>query len=142
MDNIRQLEIFYRKMTKHLHEWLPEGIIQVDIELLQTLNLLNFPVKDLPDSPLARHFHVIETEEKITLINEEYVIWIVPGVQKGIPITYTFIALNRSHELKLELCFETAGVYNTSRLVLRILEKYLTDISENEALIEKMESMS
>jgi hypothetical protein len=39
----------------------------------------------------------------------------------------------------LELCFITSGVYNTSRLVLRVLEKFLVEIEENEKLLKTLE---
>jgi hypothetical protein len=42
------------------------------------------------------------------------------------------IALNQKGIPRLELAFLTTDVYNTSKLVLRILEKFLHEIQENE----------
>ena len=55
---------------------------------------------------------MIETTEKITLINDEFVIWIVPEKVNNSATTYTLIALNRNDGPQLEVTFITSGVYN------------------------------
>ncbi len=105
---------------------------------MQKLDLLSYHLPGSYDTSLTRYFHVIETEEKITLINEQYIVWIVPGKIDNVSITYTMIALNLPTEAKLELVFSTSGVYNTSKLVLRVLEKYLSEIQENEDFMSRL----
>jgi len=139
MHNINALEETYKKFTQHLTDYLPEGLMQVDIDLLQKLNLISLSnKKDHPS--LTQYFHVVESAEKITLVNDQFIVWIVPENNKGTTCTYVLIALNNDEEAHLETGFVTSGVYNTSRLVLRILEKLLFDIQENEDLLEKYES--
>ncbi len=138
MDNISVLEECYKKYVNDLGAWLPEGIADVNLKLLDELELLDYYEEDSHDPELTRYFHVLETEEKITLINDEFVVWIVPDLSNEIPYTYTLIALNQPSHPKLEVAFTTTGVYNSSKLVLRVLEKYLKDIQENEDWISKM----
>lgn len=138
MDDLTLLEESYNKYIKNLGNWLPEGIIEVDIELLHRFRLLNFfHNRSFEEESLTRYFQVIESNEKITLVNDHFVIWIVPENQNDSPTTYTLIALNINDQPHLELAFSTTGVYNTSRLVLRVLEKFLAEIHENEEMLKK-----
>ncbi len=138
MNNIEKLEACYKKFTKDILKSLPEGITEVDIVLLQECNLLNLDEEVAgDDDALTRYFHVIETDEKITLVNEQFAVWIVPENVNGVSKTITFIALNTGKEPKLEAAFCVAGVYNTSKLVLRVLEKLLQDIMETEETINQ-----
>lgn len=134
MNNITIIEESYRKYIKDINKWLPEGVVDVDLPLLQKLGLLNYHDPLKRDPRLTRYFHVLESNDKITLINEIFVVWIVPDKIGASAVTYTLIALNPSHP-HLELAYSTTGVYNSSRLVLRVLEKFLEEIQENEDLI-------
>lgn len=134
MDDIQAIERCFKKIADNLTDWIPEGIVEVDIELLQKLDLLNINA-EMENDELTRYFHVIESHEKITLVNDQFVVWIVPDLIEGIPITYTIIALNKGTFPHPEVAFATSGVYNTSRLVLKVLEKYLHDILENEDIL-------
>lgn len=118
--------------------WLPEDIITVDLNLLQRLHLLNHAGEEEQDPSLTRYFHVIESDEKITLINEQFVVWIVPEKVEEVAITYTLVAVNKKSEPELQLAFVNTGVYNTSKLVLNVLEKLLQDIQENEETLKKL----
>ncbi|ADI38869.1 hypothetical protein [Waddlia chondrophila] len=140
MHNMQYLENYYRRSIKNISENLPEDIIQVDLKLLHQLDLMNYYDSNDSDPSLTRYFHVIETDEKITLVNEDFIVWIVPEKINGNMMTYTLIALNTPNEPQLQMCFVTSGVYNTSRLVLRLLEKYLSEIQENETLINGLNS--
>lgn len=135
MDNISLLEECYKLYSRDLQAWLPEDIVDVDLEVLWEMNLVEYLDESNRDPSLTRYFHVIETEEKITLVNDEFVVWIVPEIVDGSPKTFTLIALNDRSHPKLAMAFTTCGVYNTSKLVLRVLEKYLMEIQENERSI-------
>ena len=136
MINPTKLESCFKSYIKNLKKWVPEDIIIVDLQLLQEHHLLHYHDPAYNDPTLTRYFHVIESEEKITLINDDFVVWIVPDKIDDAPITYTLIAINRDETPELELCFITAGVYNNSKLVLRLLEKKLLEIEENEQLLK------
>jgi hypothetical protein len=138
MDNPAVLEACYKKYIDNITKWLPDGMIPVDLVLLHHLDLLHYHDRTPIDPHLTRFFQVIESEEKITLVNDEFVVWIVPEKQDEIPVTYTLIALNKKDHIQLELGFSVSGIYNTSKLVLSILEKYLYEIQVTEDLLAKL----
>ena len=138
MNKPSNLETYYKRYINDLGKWLPDGIINVDINLLHKLNLLHFHKKETMDSALTRYFQVIESDGKLTLANEQFVIWIVPEKLEMAAVTYTLIALNKHDDIQLELAFVTSGVYNNSHLVLRLLEKFLLDIQGTEDVLDKL----
>lgn len=138
MHNLSLIEEHYKKYIKNLHQWIPEGIQVVNLSLLHRLDLLHFQYLENRDPVLMRYFHMIESPEKITLVNDEFVVWIVTDNVDTIPLTYTLVALNQGEQLKLELAFIASGVYNSSNLILRILEKFLLEIQENERMLSKL----
>lgn len=146
MHNLKLIEEFYQKITNQMKDLLPEGIIPIDLELLHRYNLLHFDPIALNSSTLnhmTQYFHVVESENKITLINDEFIVWIMPEFIEEGKTTYVLIALNRQEqEPQLQLGFSATGVYNTSHMVLKVLENYLTEIRETENLIQRYETPS
>ncbi len=139
MDKIAELDSSYEKFMNHLPELVPDGIVHIDLQLLQKLGLLHEEVDVDNSSSLTRFFHVVESKDKITLFNEQFVTWIVPEKINDEPHTLVLVALNFPHKPKLEMAFSMSGIYNTSRLVLRVLEKFLADIQENEDLLSSLQ---
>ena len=140
MDKIAELDSSYEKFMNHLPELVPDGIVHVDLQLLQKLGLLHEEIDNDNSSSLTRFFHVVESKEKITLFNDQFVIWIVPEKINNEPHTLVLVALNFPPKPKLDMAFSMSGIYNTSRLVLRVLEKFLADIQENEDLISNLQN--
>lgn len=138
MYDIKQLEKHFNRYIDNLNDHLPEGVTNVDIDLLKRFDLLNYHDSENNEQALTRYFHVIESNDKITLINDDFIVWIVPEKLHEVPFTYTLIALNHPDQPQLEICFVTTGVYNTSRLVLRVLEKFLFETQENEEFIKQI----
>lgn len=139
MSDIADLEARYQGFIKSLPDWLPDGIETVDLEVLQRLNLLNAEEHGADVmTQLTKYFHIVEAPDKITLYNEKFVSWIIPQLVDHKPITFTLIAIRNGEDLEPELGFMTAGVYNSSRFVLRILERTLMDIQENQDMLEKL----
>jgi hypothetical protein len=132
MNDIGLLEECYKRYVTNLASSSPEGILQVDMKLLKTLNLADTCYMQMPEYELNYSFHFLETEEKITLWNDRFMVWIVPESQDGQTSTYVMIALKQNPQPKLELVFVANGVFNNSQLILRILEKFLSEIEENE----------
>lgn len=137
MHDIRLIEEYYNKFITNLNQWIPEGLYNVDLELLNRFDLLHFQHIETVDTLLTDSFQIVETNEKLTLINNEFVIWIVPSELESNPSTYAMIAINKSDHLKLEVAFIASGVYNTSKLVLRLLEKFLEEIHADELMLSK-----
>ncbi|MEI8124239.1 MAG: hypothetical protein WCG42_00610 [Parachlamydiaceae bacterium] len=142
MNDPIMLEACYKRYIEDIGKWLPDGIVDVDLELLQQLDLLRFHPPGVKDSGLTRYFHVIEADEKLTLINDQFVIWIVPEQIDMVPVTFTLIAFNKENEVQPELGFTTSGIYNNSQLVLRLLEKFLQEIQNTQDLLEKIAKQS
>lgn len=142
MNNLTIIEEHYQKYKKNLSYWLPEDIVNVDINLLQKFDLIYDEEKEEDeeplDSPLSPSFQIIESYDKMTLINPQFIIWITAEKINGISATLSLIALNAKEAPHLELAFIAAGVYNSSRLVLRLIEKFLIEIEENEKLLSNL----
>lgn len=139
MSDIAHLEARFQRFISSLPEWLPDGVQNVDLAFLHRLQLLSAEEEsqDIMTS-LTRHFHVVEAPDKITLFNEQFVAWILPQVIEQTPMTFTLIALQSEEGPIPETAFVTIGVYNTSRYVLRILERLLEEIHENEVAIRQI----
>lgn len=138
MHNIKTLEKYYNKYLKNLSNLTSDSFILINLKQLHDLELLEFHQIKSMDFGLTRYFQVVETPDKITLVNDEFIIWIVPENIENQSITYSIVALNTGKEPKFELAFLLSGVYNTSHLVLSVLERYLLEIQENEELIHKL----
>ena len=140
MLNPIQIENLYKDYSNDLAKWAHDGIISININVLHELGLLH-DLSDSKDDPddLAQYFHVIESAEKVTLFNEQFIIWIVPKMEQDIPITYVLIALNSDEKVNLEVVFSTAGVYNTPKYVLKVLQFFLLDMLETEATLTAIE---
>lgn len=135
MNDLALLEECFKKFILNLERWAPEGIIEVDIRLLEQLDILDAYNQNPHDYQLTHSFQFIESDDKITLLSDQFVVWIVPENIDGAMATFTLIAINHPHHPKLELVFVTKGIYNTSNLVLRVLEKLLIEIQDNETAL-------
>src|SRR4029078_4113648 len=94
MINPKELEEAFSEFSTHLQKWVPEGVINVDLKLLQELDLLNHSEweNSVSDSNLTQYFHIIETQDKVTLFNDQFAIWIVPQLVNDTSSTTTYIA--------------------------------------------------
>ena len=133
-----QIEEIYQEYTKDLANCLPDGIISIDLELLHNLGILE-KLQEENEDDFTQYFHVIETPEKVTLFNEQFIVWIVPKTEQEIPLTYVLIAFKNPSKTSLEVVFTTSGVYNTPKYVLKVLQFYLLDMLETEATLTAIE---
>jgi len=136
MLNPNEIEKLYEKYSSNLADLAHDGIINVDLALLHELKLLNDAnqIKDDPED-ITQYFHVMESPEKVTLFNDQFLIWIIPKTEQEVPVTYVLIALNSQNNFNLEIVFTTSGVYNTPKYVLKVLQYYLLDMLETEAAL-------
>lgn len=136
-----ELEEAFVEFSQNLPKHIPDGVITVDLHMLQELGLLKHDEFDQSTTheDLMHYFHVLETADKVTLFNEQFAVWILPQVIGEISLTLTFIALlQQNNKPHLELVFSTAGVYNTPKFILKILEHFLTEVIDTEALISSI----
>ncbi len=117
---------------------VPDGITSVDLKLLRDLGLLDGEEEEEDSEEFPHQFHVIETDEKVTLFNDEFAIWIVPKMIDGLPTTLTLISLLIDENPKLEIVFATSGIYNTPKFVLKVLRYYLSEVLDTEEAISSM----
>jgi hypothetical protein len=135
-----QIEQTYKQFMDNLSNWAHDGIVHIDLHALHELGILASMQSDISDpDDLTQYFHVIESVEKVTLFNDQFIVWIIPRMDEEIPMTYVLIALNYPEEAHLEIVFTTAGVYNTPRYVLRVLQHYLLDMLETEATLTSIQ---
>ncbi len=132
------LDLYYFTFSNNINRWLPEGFTEIDLSLLHKYNLLDFDEEGAPAKNISHFFHMIESEEKLTLFNEQFIIWIVPDNNEEFPSTYTLIAIRQGDKVHLEVGFRTRGVYNTSHFLLNFLEHFLDEIKENEETLERL----
>jgi len=140
MLNPVQIEEAYKEFVGNLSNWAHDGVAFIDLQFLHDQGILNQLQEDQgePDD-LSQYFHVIESVEKVTLFNEQFIVWIIPKVDDEQPITYVLIALNHPEKAHLEVVFATRGVYNTPRYVLKVLQHYLEDMLETEETLTLFE---
>ncbi|MDN3507147.1 MAG: hypothetical protein P0S96_07960 [Simkaniaceae bacterium] len=134
-----EMEDAYAEFTTNFKKWAPDGIIEINLETLCEMGLLNkddFDEEE-PDD-VTQYFHVTETPDKITLHNEKFAIWIVPEMVNDIPTTHTYISQLNKKKPHLELVYATAGVYNTPKFILKVLQHFLIDVIDTEAIISSI----
>ncbi len=137
MINPSILEEAYQEFSKNLSKWVHDGVIPVDMKLLNDLGLLNHAELDhsISDDHLNHYFHIIETPEKVTLFNDQFAIWIVPELIEELPTTTTLIALLQANKPHLEIVYTNSGVYNTPKYILKVLQHFLAEVQDTEAVI-------
>ncbi len=135
--NPAELDEAFKEFSENFKKWVPDGIIAVNLQLLNELDLLNTSYLD-EASDLSHTFHVIETQEKVTLFNQQFAIWIVPKLIDQTPSTLTYIALLNHSKPHLELVFSTSGVYNAPKYILKILQHFLREVIDTEAIISSI----
>ena len=136
MLNPMQIEETYKEFINDLPHWAHDGILSIDLQTLHEQGLLDNLYDDHGDpDDLTQYFHVIESVEKVTLFNEQFIIWILPKTEIEQPMTYVLIASNHLDAINLEIVFTTKGVYNTPRYVLKVLQHFLMDILDTEAAL-------
>ncbi len=140
MINPKVLEEAYLEFSKDLSKWIHDGIIQVDMKLLNDLGMLSNAELEqgVSDAHLSHYFHIIETDDKVTLFNEQFAIWIIPELIEETPTTTTLIALLQGDKPHLEIAYTNSGVYNTPKYILKILQHFLSEVQDTEAVISSI----
>lgn len=141
MINPTILEEAYQEFSKDLSKWAPDGVMHVDLKLLNDLGLLNHAEWEhsISDAHLNHYFHIIETSDKVTLFNEQFAVWIVPQLVGETPTTTTLISLLQGNKPHLEIVYLTSGVYNTPKYILKILQHFLAEVQDTEAVISSID---
>ncbi|GEM_PF-3498845 len=113
-----------------------ESELSVNLTLLGELDLLCCHYYNHGEPEFTQLFSVVESEDKITLINHQFVVWIIPEKSFLNSKTRIIIALNQEYP-EFELSFTTSGVYNSSRIIMCVLDKLLNEIEETELVLKE-----
>lgn len=141
MLSIDEINAYYAYMEQHTSDLIPDGVIDVDLKLLQSLDILN-PNQPLGDSSAKELLQAIDSGGRITLFNDRFVLWIIPQSAILPPSTTVILARCTDKTIKPEVAFKTAGIHNQSKTILQIIDRYLIDIQETEEVLEKFEKSS
>lgn len=140
MQNPMQIEQVYKDFMSNLPKFAHDGILSINLSFLHDHGLLEALGTNEDDSEdLTQFFHVIESPEKVTLFNEHFIVWIIPKMEQGQPVTIVLIASNQEEKAQLEIVFTTYGVYNSPRYVLKVLQHFLADMLETEETLTLFE---
>jgi hypothetical protein len=134
-----QLEEAYKNFTTNLSKWAPDGCLHVDLKLLQDLGLLGDWESSSPSESLNQQFHVVETSDKVTLFNKQFVVWITPQLQPDISSTIIMLALIQNLQPHLEVVYVTSGVYNTPKYILKLLQHFMNEVIDTEKILSSIE---
>jgi hypothetical protein len=139
--NSIQLEEAYKNFTENLPKWAPDGCLHVNLQLLQDLGLLDEwnAQTPSPSESLAQQFHVIETSDKVTLFNKQFVVWITPQLHTDASSTLVMLALVQNLQPHLEVVYMTSGVYNTPKYILKVLQHFMTEVIDTEDTLSNIE---
>jgi hypothetical protein len=127
MSDPKVLEEHFQNFIKNLPAFLPDGVAVVNIKLIEELGLLK--IEDLEK----------ETPDKITLYNDTFGIWIMPQNQETSSKTFIFIGVIQNKQPHLEMAFCTEGVFNTPKYIMKILQHYLNEVQDVQAVIASMD---
>lgn len=135
MISPEKLEKYFHQFTDDLSKWIQDGIQNIDHAFLKEagINVDNNDSNSLDDLPF--YFHVIETDEKVTLFNNQFIVWIIPKIVNDESLTYTLICYLHENEPKLEIVFTTKQEFNSPKLLIKTLRYYLTEMIDTESEI-------
>jgi hypothetical protein len=129
-----KLEEYFEKFIEDPNYWIQDESIDINLEMLKDWGLLNQTEEEenLLQDQFPFYFHVLENDSKVTLFNNQFIVWIIPEIMDENPCTKVMIALIKDHDLKLEIVYNTIGVYNTPKYVLKTLRHFLTEVIDTE----------
>lgn len=129
--NLDFLEQFYRQSICNIGAAFPEGYVDI-------ADVLSRSPESSADffNRQANDFIIAESEDKLTLFNTDFAIWLVPELVHGEAVTRGYIALYQPGDTFVpELAFEASGSYNQSPLILEALQIYLKEIKDTEMML-------
>lgn len=126
------LEEFYNRSIRDQNNF-PEGYVNIT-EILTRSAVQS--ATDFQQDQFNQSFIIAESQDKLTLFNTDFAIWLVPELVQGQAVTHGYIALHDANgDYKPELAFEASGEYNESGYILRALQLYLDDIKDTETTL-------
>lgn len=139
MDRFEWLEASFEKWIEEAEGKGLDILYQVDMPLLERMGVVKEGsiVQDYPTG--ERKFSVIQGLDKMTLYNEQFVVWIVPQNVDDKAASLVWIAQFSKLSEGILMGFLAKGPLNNSKIVLRLLEAFLEEIEETDKLISNLE---
>lgn len=136
------IESKFKQLLEELPHWIDNENTSVDLRTLEENNLILISEQEEKDiqKNFPFYFHVIETDDKVTLFNEQFIVWILPRVVDGRPETLTIISMLYGDKPQIQLLLSHEGVYNNSRFILRALRYFLVETIQTEKELSQMKS--
>ncbi len=136
MFNADRIEALFQLFLSQLQSGGADRWIHIDNQLLTNLGLESSELSlDLTTS--QSYFFVLESSDKITLINQDFIVWLVP-LKNEKQETLSLVARNTEKEPQMELIIHASGSFNTPDIILKVLERTLKEIKENDELVSEL----
>lgn len=154
MKNPEKIEAKYYDILENLSGCLPDGIIDIDLKFLEEANLIsnkeeveaNYANNAPKESP-SMQFHIMESEDKVTLFNNEFTVWILPANSEKNIQSKTLVVIGQYYDKEnseevptISLGFSTTGMYNTSKIILKIAEHFIKKITSADKSLQEISS--
>lgn len=135
MISLFRTEQVFQDLIRNLPHYLHDAIIQIDDYQLRILGLCDKQLNQPPDQDHSFcRFCVAESGEKLTLINESFISWIVPKWNQLTGETLILVATYQGCDIQLISALVLGGERNSPNAVLKVLERVLIDVWENNLL--------
>jgi hypothetical protein len=127
-ETYERCEERFREIMDLLSNGSSDFWVELDLSLLEELGVLS-DFREANPFPPPR-FELFISEEKITLVSQQFVFWLLPMEEDDMWVTYAIIAGGLDDPPLLHQAVRARGVYNTSKMLMRMLGKY-TQVIEN-----------
>lgn len=138
MVSVEKLNEYFDYLSNNTQELLPDGILDINLKTLQNLHLLSENTEGTTPQA-STMLQAVESGDKITLFNERFVLWIAPQRNSEEPTTFVYVARRMNDQIKPELGFKTQGIHNRSKVIVRLIDHFLTEIQETDELLSQLE---
>lgn len=139
INNKSELDYYYNKIIKGVASIPKDEIVEVNQKFIDEIGIGQKDRLSTEKDRIQRRFHVVETNDRITLWNQYYVIWIIPNQMEEELKTIVLIADNRPKEPKLLNILFIKGIYNNSTFILQLIDQMLAELQENDQFIVDIE---
>lgn len=132
MFNADRIEALFQNFLTELQQGGADRWIHIDNQLVENLGINTTDL--LEASQDQSYFFVLESCDRITLINQDFLVWLIP-LRNEEPETLAIVARNSEKEAHMELIIHASGRFNTPDIILKVLDYSLKEIKENDELV-------
>lgn len=139
MFNADRIEALFQQFLGELQNGGADRWVYIDNQLLANLGIAQEEL-ELSSGQAQSYFFVLESNDKITLINQDFIVWLVPlkNENQRSQETLAIVARNTEKEPQMETIIHASGSYNTPDTILKVLDRMLKEIKENDDLVSEL----